>query len=213
MCKDNEQREHQYTALVNVRNTELSAYWMRYNIQAVINLGLVAACISSKPDSIIGKHLFWVSLCGILLAFIWLFFAIKSKQLFTDRWERYIKKYEEDFLPEKHRLFTNVCIEEEQKTFLKKHWDNLNILAWSVPVFLIIIWAFILFFPPYSVQKYSDVLELKSKMGELSSENNKIKSEIKQLESQLINFNNLKQTGSSTPKKNVLTYPKNNSEH
>lgn len=217
---NDEPREHQYNALVNVRNTELSAYWTRYNIQSVLNWGLVVAYLSVKSDSIIsrqlGRYLFLASPCGILLASIWLFFIIKSKQLLTDRWERHIQKYEAEFLPKKHRLFTNVCTEEEQKTYLKKNWDNLNFLARSIPVLLIFIWGsigIIEYYHPSSIQKESDVLELKSKMAELSSENNKIKSEIVQLKSQLINLNNCKQTSSSSQKKVTSPYIKNTSEH
>lgn len=209
---DNEPREHQYTALVNVRNTELSAYWTRYNIQVVLNLGLVVACLSAKSDSIIGKHLSWVSLCGILLAIIWLCFAIKSKQLFTNRWEGHIKKYEAEFLPDKHRLFTNVCTEEEQKTCLRKNWDNLNILALSVPVFLILIWAIIginAYPSPFSSEKEQAVLELKSKMETLSSENDRIKSDIEQIKNQLIDLNK----GIRSHSTNGSTNPTNSSRH
>ncbi len=49
-------REHQYTAFINVRNTEISVYWTRYNIQAFLNLGLLVAALSAKPDSLIGQH-------------------------------------------------------------------------------------------------------------------------------------------------------------
>ena len=82
-----QQREHLYIALVNVRNTELSVYWTRYNIMAVINLGILAAVLSSRMDSLVIQVLPCVAAGGILLGAIWFAIAVKGKQLFTQRWE------------------------------------------------------------------------------------------------------------------------------
>lgn len=37
-----------YRALVSIRNTELSVYWARYNIQSAINCGFLVAVLASK---------------------------------------------------------------------------------------------------------------------------------------------------------------------
>ena len=135
--------EQQYTALINVRNTELAAYWTRYNIQAVLNLGLTVATLSSKPDSLLGRHMIYTALVGIFLALIWLSFTIWGKLLFTKRWEGHIILYEHAFLPHRYRLFENVRHEEETKRWFRKHWCNLDIPACSIPIILLVIWIIV----------------------------------------------------------------------
>lgn len=99
-----QQREQQYTALVNIRNTELTAYWTRYNIQAVLNLGFAALAISAlvqlkgpfEPNKVLVKILFAVA--GFILAAIWLGFTVQGKKLFVDGWEEWIAEYEDKWL-------------------------------------------------------------------------------------------------------------------
>jgi hypothetical protein len=143
-------REHQYTAMVNVRNTELTAYWARYNIQAILNIGLMAAMLSSKPNSIMRQYMMYIAPIGIILSIIWLAFITCGKRILTKRWERYIIRYENDYLPIQHRLFANVHAEEEKKEteWYLKIWGwfitnlrNLNILACSIPIVSLLGWA------------------------------------------------------------------------
>jgi hypothetical protein len=163
-------REQQYAALVNVRNTELAAYWTRYNIQAVLNLGLTVATLSSKPDSFIGRNVIFAAAVGIILALIWLFFTIYGKRLFTERWERHIVRYEQAFLPREHRLFANVLFEEDAKGWFRKHWCNLNILARSIPTLLLLVWiivGIVTFRQLKSSLKEHDLSNLNNKAGKL----------------------------------------------
>ncbi|HWR83482.1 MAG TPA: hypothetical protein VN285_09270 [Candidatus Deferrimicrobium sp.] len=136
-----------YTAFANVRNAELSVYWTRYNIQAVINLGLIAAVLGTRADSVFMSPLpAWVVLAGVMLSLIWLGFTILGKCLFTDRWETYLRNYEAKFLthlPDDLRMFTDVRRREDGLGWWKKHWGNLNILTRSVPILALVGWLLI----------------------------------------------------------------------
>jgi len=184
-------REHQYTAIINVRNTELAAYWTRYNIQAVLNVGLLAAIISAKSDSIIVRHQIIAVVGGLILSFIWLLFAIKGKHLITKRWDKHIREYEKEVLPGNYNLFEKVEAEEEAKKGLHKHWDNLNILARVIPILLMVGWLLIGFdayrHPPIQ-QREQNILELNNNVKELISERDRINLEIDQLKTQVKDF-------------------------
>lgn len=135
-------REQQYASLLSVRNTELTAYWTRYSIQSALNLGILIAALSSKPDSIIGKNHVFVAIAGIVLALIWLLFTYYGKLLLNKRWEEHIIQYEKHF-PEDHRMFTRVRAEESSKGWFRRDLHNLNILARSIPVFVILGWIIV----------------------------------------------------------------------
>ncbi|MBN2267757.1 MAG: hypothetical protein JW725_05480 [Candidatus Babeliaceae bacterium] len=184
-------REHQYTGLINVRNAELAAYWTRYNIQAVLNLGLLVAAVSAKPDSFIGQYIFYASIVGFCLALIWLFMTIWSKRLIAKRWDKYIRRYERCYSEELFPLFTLVEAKENKKGFcnkLKKHWNNLNILARAVPLILIVLWLILginaFMFPP-SPLKSQEVITPESEMKRLSITNDKLSSEIERLKNEV----------------------------
>jgi hypothetical protein len=136
-----------YTALVNVRNTELTVYWTRFNIQSAINLVLLAAALSSKSDSFVGKHMWFAAIAGIILAIIWLLFIVKGKQLLEDRWEPHIRKYEENTPQVQYKLFCEIQKEKERVrkcNKLRPRWDNLDYLSRSLPILCIAAWFIIL---------------------------------------------------------------------
>lgn len=95
-----EAREDLYTALVNIRNTEVSAYWTRYNIQAVLNAAVFAGGLAAlkEPNPLPDIILLWLSAGGVILAALWLWFAVLGKRLFVDGWEEWIAEYEERWL-------------------------------------------------------------------------------------------------------------------
>jgi len=190
MCTENPiSREHQYTAFINVRNTELAAYWLRYNIQAVLNLGLLVAALSAKSDFLIGQNIFFAPIVGLCLSVIWLLMTIWSKRLITKRWDKYIRQYEKKYSEELFQLFVSVEAEENKKGLrnkLKKHWNNLNILARIVPVILIIAWVFLgintfINRPPSVKSQKTIIIELE--LENLNTEIKHLKEEIRDLRS------------------------------
>jgi hypothetical protein len=192
MCSEGPiSREHQYTAFINVRNAELAAYWTRYNIQAVLNLGLLFAALSAEPHSVIGQHMFTISIGGFCLAVIWLFMTIWSKRLITKRWDKNIRRYERSYSKELFPLFTLVEAKENKKGFcnkLKKHWNNLNILARVVPSILIVVWLILgisAFICPPSPINPQEMITLKSEIQRLSITKDKLSSEIEQLKNEV----------------------------
>ncbi len=138
-----------YTALVNVRNTELSVYYARYNIQAVINFGLIAAVLAAREDSKFLTPLpLWIVLGGLALSMLWLCFVIWGKRLFTRRWESYLREYEIDILAHQCLkngllMFTDVKDKEEKLRQPRRYWDNLTILNVLVPLMASAAWMII----------------------------------------------------------------------
>lgn len=96
------QREQLYTALVNIRNTELTVYMHRYNIQSVLNTGFIGIAVTAhvRPEST------WpavflplaLSLAGIVLGLIWLGFEVQGKKMFVAGWDQWIAEYERNWL-------------------------------------------------------------------------------------------------------------------
>ena len=120
MCNEITPNDQFYASLVNVRNTELSVYWTRYNILAAVNLALLAFALASDSTSFMYNFPLWIMSGGIIFAFIWLFITITGKQLITNRWDKHIRDYEKAFNDKNQKLFTNVNTEENAKCFLKK---------------------------------------------------------------------------------------------
>jgi hypothetical protein len=133
-----------YSTLVSIRNTELTVYWTRYNIQSAINFVFLAAVLTSGSDSFIGKHIMPAAVIGLVLAIIWLFIVVKGKELLTDRWERHIRSYEESTNEVKYKLFCEVKKEEGNKSKIKRAWDNLDIIAPGLPILCMVAWIVIL---------------------------------------------------------------------
>ena len=133
-------QEALYTALVNVRNTELTVYWTRYNIQSAINFVLLAAALAGKSDSLIGKNMKFAVCAGILLALFWIIFVVKGKELLTDRWEKHIRTYEESTPQGTYRLFCEIKKEEDSKGSIQRKWDNLDYLSRALPILCMVAW-------------------------------------------------------------------------
>lgn len=141
---DTPKSEPLYTAFVNVRNTELSVYWTRYNIQSAINFVLLAAVLTSRSDSFVNKYMNSAAIAGFVLAGIWFLVTIKGKQLLTDRWDSHLRTYEKIIIGrEEHRLFCKVAQDEEKKCKLMRMWDNLDILARGLPVLCMLVWGLV----------------------------------------------------------------------
>jgi hypothetical protein len=138
-----EKSEALYSALVSIRNAELTAYWTRYNIQSAINFGLLAAALASSENSFIGKHMVYAAIAGLILTLIWIVFVVKGKKLLTGRWERHIRTYEKNTHEVKYKLFCEVKKEEDSKGNLRRAWDNLDVLARCLPTLCIVAWIII----------------------------------------------------------------------
>ena len=143
MYSPNNHSDQIYATFVSVRNTELTAYWTRYNILAAINIALLAVALSAEPSSLIRKYPCLVVIFGSVLALIWLCISIKGKQLFVKLWEVHIRDYEKKFTDKQSQLFTKVHEANEAKKSFKKHCDNLNILTKAIPIICMIGWLFI----------------------------------------------------------------------
>lgn len=141
--------EANYTALVNVRNTELSVYYARYNIQAVINFGLIAAVLATRQDSRFLSPLpLWIVLGGCALSLVWLGFAVVGKRLFAERWEGYLRRYESEILARQGlhadlQMFTHVAAAQQRLGLWSRNWNNLNVLTRAVPLMAFAAWVVI----------------------------------------------------------------------
>ncbi len=92
------EREQLYTALVDLRNTELQVYMQRSNIQSVLNAGFFAVIVTAgvRPESTLPAVL--ASSMGIMLGLIWLGFEVQGKKMFVDGWDQWIAEYERNWL-------------------------------------------------------------------------------------------------------------------
>jgi len=108
-----------------------------------VNLALLAVALAAEPFSIIRQFPIRIMIGGIVLAVIWLLITIKGKQLFTNRWEKHIRKYEKCLDDQCIQLFTKVKEKENSKKWFKRNWDNINFFAWSLPVICMVGWFII----------------------------------------------------------------------
>lgn len=60
-----------YTALLDLRNGELSALWSRFNIHQIINVGLLFALLAADPSRIAHLHK-WPYVVGLVATAVWL---------------------------------------------------------------------------------------------------------------------------------------------
>ena len=75
----------QYESLVAVRNAELTTYWTRYNVQVVLNGGLLVAAFANGSDGRLANLPMWsVSLGGIALAIVWFVMLLQARLRFID---------------------------------------------------------------------------------------------------------------------------------
>lgn len=140
-----------YSSLLSVRNTELAAYWTRYNIQTVINFGLLALIIRFVfPLSDIPLL---IPIVGMVLAIIWLSFVLLSKRLIIEEWDQCVKNYESVLA--KQGVCRNILIlsefknKEKNKNYFKRNWHNLNFVACTLPILCGLAWYLILLLITY----------------------------------------------------------------
>lgn len=144
----NDLHEPIYSTLMSIRNAELAAYWARYNIQAVLNLGILTFAFQRWHQT---PPLPWlVPVLGILLSIIWIFFIYLSKRTIEYYWDKCVSNYEEMLIEKDARLCAVLPIsargeKDERYNFLLKHWFNLNILAYSIPGLCLIAWFLLLY--------------------------------------------------------------------
>lgn len=136
-----------YYSLVTVRNQELATHWSRFNVLALLNVGLMAA-ILTRPLKC------WQSaaLCmlGAVLAMIWLRITRDGKRMLTCRWERYIIDFEQRLSPDSRipKMFTEIALLEGR---IKKEGDRPTEeqsvrlgLQGYLPVFFIGMWVILM---------------------------------------------------------------------
>ena len=130
-----------YATLVQIRNAELAAHWMRYHIQFAVNFGLLAAVAMKARDSFVAAHLHCIAIIGVELALIWFFLAVQGKKTINSRWEKRLQIYEDMITRPEHRLFQGLAEEDRKKSWFVRNWQNLNLLAWALPSLCLFAWV------------------------------------------------------------------------
>lgn len=126
----------QYESFVAVRNAEVATYWTRYNVQVVLNGGLLVAAFASKTGERLAQlPIGWVSSGGIALAIVWLVMLLQGKAL-IHRWDRELKQFEEQLGEDVvYPLFTNII-----KCGAFDPLRNMTAVAAAVPILCAIAW-------------------------------------------------------------------------
>jgi hypothetical protein len=127
----------QYESLIAVRNAELATYWTRYNVQVVLNGGLLVAVFASESGKRIAElPIGWVSLGGVALAIIWLVMILLGKDS-IHRWDGQLQCFERQLGEgEVYPLFTNII----SSGAVLDPWRNMTVIAAAVPVLCAIAW-------------------------------------------------------------------------
>jgi len=141
---DSSPTEGQYAALVSLRNTEISVYWTRYNIQSAINCVVLAAALASRSDSYIKVNMPFFSMIGILMTIIWIIFIIMGKMMLFDLWESNLINYEKITTGIKYKLFYQIHGTENTGS-LRRIFNKITILALTLPLLCMGAWVYILF--------------------------------------------------------------------
>ena len=85
---------YQHQRAIEVRNAELTAHWNRYNIQMVINTGVIYAFATAPKDTIDKYAVLWVPF-GAFLCLLWN--AINDRgHRWIGFWNRWIRTFEAD---------------------------------------------------------------------------------------------------------------------
>lgn len=127
----------QYSSLVAARNTELQTHWTRYNVQVVLNGGLLVTVFASQTGSRIGVVPIWaVSSGGIMLAACWLGMVIQGKA-WIHRYDEQLCLFEKQLGPERvYPLFNEL----RRTTPALNPWGNITALALTVPILSGLAW-------------------------------------------------------------------------
>ena len=120
----------QYDSLIAVRNTELQTYWTRYNLQLILNGGLLIAAFTRDKSIPLGQMPPWViSLGGLSLVAIWLGMIFQGKK-WIERWNEQLRFFEEELEEKVYPLFTNI----RKTSPADNKWKNMTALAAGVPI-------------------------------------------------------------------------------
>jgi len=85
-----------FSALVELRNSELTALWARFNCHLLVNAGYLVAFVSCATDTLL-KKLGWMPyISGIFLAGIWILSELKRRRTLNMRDDK-IKNLEQIF--------------------------------------------------------------------------------------------------------------------
>lgn len=77
-----------YQQAVTIRNAELQVLWVRYNIQAALNIGLLVAIMGLRQESLLARvPAVMTTGAGVLLAFMWLWTTVYGGR-WLQHWER-----------------------------------------------------------------------------------------------------------------------------
>lgn len=127
----------QYESLVAVRNAELETYWTRYNIQVVLNGGLLVAAFASESGTrLAGLPIWLVSLGGAALAIVWLIMVVQGKG-WIHRWDEQLSLFEQQLgTNQMYPLFTNI----RNSGAALSSWDNITTMAAAVPILSGLAW-------------------------------------------------------------------------
>lgn len=127
----------QYESLVAVRNTELETYWTRYNVQVVLNGGLLVAVLGRQSDDRIGTLPIWlVCFGGIILAACWFVMVLQGKR-WIHRWDKQLSQFEQAAGSEQvYPLFTEI----RRSAPALNPWHNLTAISLAVPTLSGLTW-------------------------------------------------------------------------
>jgi len=127
----------QYESLVAVRNAELETYWTRYNIQVLLNGGLLVAAFASESGTrFAGLPIWLVSLGGVALAIVWLIMVIQGKA-WIHRWDEQLSLFEQQLgANQLYPLFTNI----KNSGAALSSWANITTIAAAVPILSGLAW-------------------------------------------------------------------------
>jgi hypothetical protein len=127
----------QYASLVAVRHAELETYWTRYNIQVVLNGGLLVAAFATESRSrLAGLPIWLVSLGGVALAIVWLIMVLQGKA-WVHRWDAQLSLFEKQLgANQLYPLFTNI----RDSGAALSSWANITAVAAAVPILCGLAW-------------------------------------------------------------------------
>ena len=119
----------QYAQIVATRNAEIAAVWSRYNIQWLINAGLLGIFVANHD----GAFVPWaMAAAGEVLALVWVF-VTRRGHFWVDFWNRQLADLEPSagYAP----VFQQVRAE------VRNTWLTVNRLALTPPFVFVVWWA------------------------------------------------------------------------
>lgn len=129
----------QYDAIVAVRNAELQSYWTRYNIQVILNGGLIVAVLAVDRAVLKGRiNLWFLASGGFALSLSWVIMILRGK-VALHRWDGFLARLEG--LLDLVRVFTEVTRRKPGLwAGISEAWRNMTLGALAVPMLCIMFW-------------------------------------------------------------------------